>query len=327
MKDIEISIKIIDISKTISLKTSKNKKIETVLENILKNEKLDLPKQSENKVDISYSLWYGNQNASIDGLKFIDFGVENGDVFVMKSVLGKHDEKIKKKPWFRSFSKKQAGLIALILLILISSSLVYIYKEDIFTSKLNAKQTKINNLNNKVEKYEDEISKMSKENNKEKEKKEKEEEKKEKEKIEKAKIQAEKDSLKKAYKPPSISNIEVDYYDKYQSLLNKNNSDLYKNIKYIEISFLLKKNSQTPKGYEYFYVSIETNGKTLSNNKNILPGNVKYTTKIQAYIANEPTKITFENWNCGKNKIYRGTYNVKIYSKQGILLKKSKIEI
>ncbi len=319
MKKIEIGIKVLDVNRMINIKTLKTNKVRDVLTNIITNTELNLPGKNKKGNDISYALWYGNQNVSFDGLKLIDLGIETGDVFVLKSVLGKH-KLIKKKPWYRRFSKKQAGLIALILFILTGSSLLYFYKEELFNNKLNSKQQVISSLQNEIEQSNNKIDDLNKIIGEEKEKN----------KI----ILAQKDSIFTILQQPLIYGIEAKYYNNYNSLIKKEslkrNYYLHRNIRYIEIGFHINQNQHASERYEDFFVSIEKDEILCNNEENKIILDtviVTYTTKIQAYFSRETSKVICDKWNREEIELSKGIYKVQIYSKHGNLLGENEIEI
>ncbi len=122
MEKILISVKLENLdNKLIKIKVNPNKRIDEVLDSIVDSPKIGLAKQNEENVPLYYGLWFGKENVAIDEQKFEDAGIEEGDVLILRAIIGENEEDEKTKlPFFKKINKKQAAIISVVSVLILT---------------------------------------------------------------------------------------------------------------------------------------------------------------------------------------------------------------
>ncbi len=284
MKVRKIKIYIPEFDRTISVNVADNKLVSEILTTLVSDEKLALPHVSNSGVKLEYGLWFGSENISNDEHTFAQSGIIDGDVLILKALLGKEEKRKVGVPWHQKITKQQVLIVTLLFISLIMTSLYVLNKMDIFESSILAKK-------GEIEKYQDTLAIF---------------------KSEKKTLLLKIDSITKQYsdlgkehkalleriKQPLIQNFTVTFYDDYNMYIGTNRVESANNrrINYLSAEFDILANPEAEEGYRDYFLIVKYNGEPVhesETNKFEAEGTqYYYTFSTTKYYEKSHTRVT-----------------------------------
>jgi len=295
MKIIKIKIQTPSAEKPISVNVPNNKIVKEILNALVADEKLALPREVVGGIKLEYGLWFGAENIATDDHTFAQAGIIDDDVLVLKPILGKEDARKIGVPWHQRITKQQVLIITLLFISLIMTSLYVLNKMDIFESNIEAKK-------GEIERYQDSVNLLRTEN------------------LNLSQnismledtmkvLKSENKILLDWKKQPQVNGLTATFFDDYGMYLGENSFDSYytRRVRFFTVTFTLSANAAADEGNQNYYILLQNNGEAIRESEENIVGTGEnqfyYTYSISEFYENTEKKVSTNRY-----KIPSGTH-------------------